>query len=174
MKRLEMFAGTAEKDDHKELYEQLGKCLRFGVCENSTYQTKVAEWWRFLTSRAGDEPLAKGEVDPVWSHVAHPSTSNRRRPGTTLSTTCTCAACSLWTFSTSPSKEKDATDSEGEEDVKTGGDEEKEKEVQEVSHVRELLNKNKHPRMRKSVDVANGKLRFRRPCGGRWRGGVLN
>merc|ERR1712037_447095 len=61
-KCLEMFAETEEKkDDNKKLYEQFGKYLKFGVHEDSTNRTKIAELLRFHTSKSGDELIGLKE-----------------------------------------------------------------------------------------------------------------
>ena len=58
-KCLEMFAEIAEKkDDYKKFYEQFGKCLKFGIHEDST---KIAEFLRFSTSKSGEEQISLKE-----------------------------------------------------------------------------------------------------------------
>ena len=66
-KCLEMFAEIVEKKgDYKKFYEQLGRCLKLGVHEDSTIRTKAAELLRFHTSKSGDEQISlKEHVDRV-------------------------------------------------------------------------------------------------------------
>merc|ERR1712159_820796 len=42
-------------------YEQVGKCLKLGVHEDSTNRTKVAELLRYQTSKSGDEMISLKE-----------------------------------------------------------------------------------------------------------------
>merc|ERR1712008_523182 len=61
-KCLEMFAEIAEKkDDYKKFYEQLGKCMKLGVHEDSTNRTKVAELMRYHSSKSGHEQVGLKE-----------------------------------------------------------------------------------------------------------------
>merc|ERR1712232_1060548 len=61
-KCLEMFAEIAEKkDDYKKFYEQMGKCLKLGIHEDSTNRTKIAELLRYQTSKSGDESISLKE-----------------------------------------------------------------------------------------------------------------
>ena len=57
-KCLEMFAETAEKkDDYNTFYEQFGKCIKFGVHDDSTSRVKVVELLHYQTSKSGNESI---------------------------------------------------------------------------------------------------------------------
>ena len=57
-KCLEMFAGIAEeRDDYKKFYEQFGKCLKWGVHEDSASGTEIAELLRWHTLKSSDEQV---------------------------------------------------------------------------------------------------------------------
>ena len=43
--------------DRKKFYEQFGKCLKSGVHEDSTNRVKIAEVFRYQTSKSGDKKL---------------------------------------------------------------------------------------------------------------------
>lgn len=59
---LGMLAGIVEKkDDYKTFYEHLGKCIKFGVHEDSTNRVNVAELLRYQTSKSGDESISSEE-----------------------------------------------------------------------------------------------------------------
>ena len=61
-KGFEMFAEIVEKkDDYKTFYEQFGKCIKFGVHEDSTNRVTVAELLRYQTSKSGDESISSEE-----------------------------------------------------------------------------------------------------------------
>ena len=55
-KRREKSAETAKKnDDFKEFFEQLGKCFKLGVHDDSTVRAKIAELLRLNVSTPNDE-----------------------------------------------------------------------------------------------------------------------
>ena len=61
-KYLEMLAEIAElKDDYEEFYEQLVKCMKLGIDEDSTVGVKTAELLRLNTSKSGDERINSKE-----------------------------------------------------------------------------------------------------------------
>ena len=61
-KCLEMLAEIAELSDaYKEFYEQLVKCMKLGIDEDSTIGVKTAEVLRFNTSKSGDERINSKE-----------------------------------------------------------------------------------------------------------------
>ena len=44
-----------KKHEYKKFYEQLGMCVNFGIHEDSTKRTKIAQSLRFNTSKSGYE-----------------------------------------------------------------------------------------------------------------------
>ena len=57
-KCLEMLAEIAElRDAYKEFHEQLVKCMKLGIDEDSTVGVKTAEVLRFNTSKSGDKRI---------------------------------------------------------------------------------------------------------------------
>ena len=57
-----MLAEIVEKKyDYKKFYEQIGKCLKFGVNEDSTNRVKIADLLRYQTSKSGDESISLKE-----------------------------------------------------------------------------------------------------------------
>ena len=75
---LEMLAEIAELNDaYKKFYEQLVKCMKLGIYEDSTVGVKTAEVLRFNTSKPGDEQnnfaeyvdRRKGRVTVITSQV---------------------------------------------------------------------------------------------------------
>merc|ERR1712149_161316 len=55
-KCIELFNEIAEnKDDYKKFYEQFGKNLKFGIHEDATNRSKLAELLRFHSSQSGDD-----------------------------------------------------------------------------------------------------------------------
>jgi HSP90 family molecular chaperone len=59
-KHLKMLAETAEKkDDCKKFCEQFGKCLKFGVHEDSTNRNEIAELVKWHSSKSGDEQIGQ-------------------------------------------------------------------------------------------------------------------
>ena len=76
-KCLEMFVEIVEKkDDCKKFYEQFGRCLKFGVHEESTNRTKVAELLCFNTSKSGDEQISLKEYVDRMRKVRTTSTAS--------------------------------------------------------------------------------------------------
>ena len=63
-KFLDMFAELAElSDDVKEFFEQLGKCFKIGVHDNSTVGAKIAELLRPNVSASNGEQVVDVPVD---------------------------------------------------------------------------------------------------------------
>jgi len=55
-KAIELFSELTEnKEDYKKFYEQFGKNIKFGIHEDSTNRTKLAELLRFYSSKSGEE-----------------------------------------------------------------------------------------------------------------------